>query len=490
MTGSPGPTGPPRSTGSAPPTGPAPPADSGRQDGDGAQGARVAAASTATSRARPSRGLGPGFGRLWSAYTSGNLADGMALTAFPLVAAFLTTDPLLVSGLMAVRYLPWLLLGALAGAVVDRVDRVAAMRVSGAVRAGTMGVLALLLATGSANIWALYAAMFTVMTCETVYDSAARAHLPALVGRGRLDAANSRLEGGRVLAEDCAGAPAAGLLFGVAALLPIAAGGLAFLLSAVLLIGIPATARRADLPGRGGAVPEARPAGAARGPVPSADVGPDAGPGAGTPRRGLVRAVAADTAVGFRFILGDRVQAGLAVYGTGCSIGFQTASAVLVLYAQQILGVPAHLYGFFLASAALGALAGALAAAPLGRRIPKAVLISGGFALVGAAVAGMGLVASAAAAAVLWALMGFANSVGNVLALGVLQTITPDRLLGRVQGARRTLGWGLAPVGALLGGLLGRIDLALPLVVGGSLVMAMPLLFSWAIVGAVRRAGL
>jgi hypothetical protein len=44
-------------------------------------------------------------------------------------------------------------------------------------------------------------------------------------------------------------------------------------------------------------------------------------------------------------------------------------------------------------------------------------------------------------------------------------------MLGRVNGATRTLVWGLAPCGALLGGLVSRVDLRLPLVVGGGLAL-------------------
>ena len=52
-----------------------------------------------------------------------NLGDGIAKTAFPLLAATVTRDPLLIAGLSAAQFLPWLLFGLLAGAMLDRVDR-------------------------------------------------------------------------------------------------------------------------------------------------------------------------------------------------------------------------------------------------------------------------------------------------------------------------------------------------------------------------------
>ncbi|MGY1762121.1 MFS transporter [Geodermatophilus sp. SYSU D00779] len=53
----------------------------------------------------------------------GNLGDGIALAAGPLLVAGQTQDPLLVAlGALAQR-LPWLLLGLQAGVLADRVDR-------------------------------------------------------------------------------------------------------------------------------------------------------------------------------------------------------------------------------------------------------------------------------------------------------------------------------------------------------------------------------
>ncbi|MEP6482281.1 MAG: hypothetical protein ABJA94_09770, partial [Rhodoglobus sp.] len=45
----------------------------------------------------------------------------------------------------------------------------------------------------------------------------------------------------------------------------------------------------------------------------------------------------------------------------------------------------------------------------------------------------------------------------------------PGRLLGRVHGTWRTLLWGTMPIGSLIGGLIARVDLALPFIIGGGL---------------------
>ncbi|GAA1073112.1 MFS transporter [Nocardiopsis composta] len=405
-------------------------------------------------RAGGALGAGAPFARFWAAATAANLADGIAFTALPLVAAALTTDPLAVSGLAAARYLPWLLLGAAAGALVDRIR---AMQAAGVVRSAVIIGLAALAAAGAASMWALYAVMFTVMACETVYDTAARAVLPGLVARDRLESANGRLESGRLVTEDFGGAPLAGLLFGVAAALPLAVNGLGYLLAVVLLAGLPATARRAPA---------------------------DPAAGAAAPRT----AFRADVVEGLRFLFGDPLQRALLLLSLGVGVGVEAAFPVLVLLAQERLGVPVQLYGFFVAASAAGALAGAAGAPLLTRFLPRAALVSGCFATAGAALAGLGLASSAWLGAAAWALCGAAFTCGNILIGSAVQLITPNRLLGRASGTRRMVTWGLSPLGALAGGLLGRIDLGLPFVAAGILVAGVAAAGVPTVAEAVRRA--
>jgi MFS family permease len=67
--------------------------------------------------------LGPDFTKLWLAQGVSNLGDGVYVTALPLLAATLTRKPLPVSAVVFAEWLPWLLFGLLAGALLDRWDR-------------------------------------------------------------------------------------------------------------------------------------------------------------------------------------------------------------------------------------------------------------------------------------------------------------------------------------------------------------------------------
>ena len=134
------------------------------------------------------KGLGARFWRLYASSATSNLADGIGRTALPLLAASYTRDPVLVAGLTTFTFLPWLLFALVSGALVDRMDRRYAMSAANAVRALSLGTLALLSALAAGSITVLYVVAFVLGTAETVYDSATRAladELKAVIDRYR-----------------------------------------------------------------------------------------------------------------------------------------------------------------------------------------------------------------------------------------------------------------------------------------------------------------
>ena len=161
-------------------------------------------------------GLGPRFWRMYASSATSNLADGIGRTVLPLLAASYTRDPVLVAGLTTFAFLPWLLFALPSGALVDRVDRRHAMSAANAVRALSLGGLAVLTALHAGSVAALYAVAFLLGMAETVYDSATRALLPQVVARRDLDRANSLLTVEETLGQQFLGAPVGSALFAVA----------------------------------------------------------------------------------------------------------------------------------------------------------------------------------------------------------------------------------------------------------------------------------
>jgi MFS family permease len=62
---------------------------------------------------------------------------------------------------------------------------------------------------------------------------------------------------------------------------------------------------------------------------------------------------------------------------------------------------------------------------------------------------------------------GFAIAQWNILLMATYQTVIPNELYGRIHGTRRTLVWGMMPIGSLIGGVLAHFSLRLPMYVGG-----------------------
>jgi MFS family permease len=132
-----------------------------------------------TRRGRP----GPDFVKLWLAQGVSNLGDGVYLTALPLLVATPTRDPLPVSAVMFAEWLPWLLFGLLAGALLDRWERRRVMWMVDAARLVVVGSFAAAVLAGWASIPLLMATGFLLGTGQTLVDTASQALIPALVSR-------------------------------------------------------------------------------------------------------------------------------------------------------------------------------------------------------------------------------------------------------------------------------------------------------------------
>ncbi|RZQ62200.1 MFS transporter [Amycolatopsis suaedae] len=357
---------------------------------------------------------------LLSASSLSNLGDGIGKVAFPLLAASLTRDPVLIAGLAATQFLPWLLCSMLVGALVDRVDRRRAMLLANLARAVVVGLMALLVYTGGATIWLVYVAALLIGAAETVADSAANVLVPAVVdGPRRLEAANSKLQAVEIAGQTFIGGPLGSATFAVFAAFPFLLNSAGFALAAALLLGL-----------SGGYRPR---------------------------RQAEHRRLRTDLADGVRWLLGDRLMLRLVAVAGAVAFVSELAQAQLVLYALEELGLSEAGFGVFALAGGVGGLAGAALAPRLIRAAGRFPLLLTGLLGAGAGFTGMGLTTQPVLSAVLFGLFAAAVVVVNVVLATVRHTLIPDELLGRVFGAWRTIVWGAIPVGALCGGLLTKL---------------------------------
>ncbi len=194
------------------------------------------------------------YWRFWTAAALSNLGDGMRLAALPLAAVSVTTEPIAVTTVAALAFLPWVLAGPVAGVVVDRVDRRKLMILGQIARGVVVFGLALVIAGGQLSLPGLYAAAFLLGLGEVFVDTASQAAIPMLApaGPGGLEAANGRLIAAETVLNEVVGAPVGAFLFAVGAAIPFFGDAASFLLGVVLLsmVRTPLQSVREDAPAR------------------------------------------------------------------------------------------------------------------------------------------------------------------------------------------------------------------------------------------------
>ncbi|CAN5696590.1 MFS transporter [soil metagenome] len=363
------------------------------------------------------------FQRLLTAQAISNVGDGVTLVAMPLLATHYTREPVLVAGAAVAQGLPWLFFSLHAGVVVDRLDRRQLMIAADTLRFVVLFLFGIVVLTDFGGIALLYIVAFILSTAETVYGSAAQSIIPQVVGGDdkALDTANGRIEATAVSGQEFIGPALGGLLFAAALSMPFLLDSLTFAASALLLL---------RMQGRFSA-------------VPSSTI-------AASPRRSILREITE----GIRWIRRDPV-----LLLTTALIGFASffhgsVWALLVLFARDILLVSPAVFGLLWGIGAAGDLLGSLATGRLRRLLGAGRAITAAVAFTGVGYLIIGLSSNVVLFSVGLAVSGFSMVTGSIVLVSLRQRLTPDRLLGRVSSAIRLSIRGLAPLGALFGGLV------------------------------------
>ena len=376
--------------------------------------------------------LGWRFARLCAASTTSALGSGLATIAAPLYVASRTGNPLIVSGVTGMSWLPWLLFALPGGVLVDRVDRRRLMVVIDWARVAAMGVLATSVVAGYGSIALLYVVAFVVNAGEVVFRSASQAMIPAVVPRARLERANGWLVGGSTLTEGVLAGPLAGFLFAVAASIPFFVNAGTYVASAVL-IGLVAGTYRAS---------------------PRAAAPEGAEEGAASAGEGGARSIRAEIAEGYRWLMRQRMLRTMAILIGLMNLTLVAATAVLVLLAKERLHLGSVGYGLLFTCMAVGSILGSVIGDRLIRRVTATWTIRIGLLIE----AGMHLTLATSRDAYFtgFALFAFGvhSALWTIVGGSLRQRLTPPEMLGRVGSTTLFIASGGNCAGALLGGLI------------------------------------
>ena len=357
------------------------------------------------------------FRTIFAASTVSHLGSGVSAVAFPWFASLLTRDPWLIGFVAMAPQLPWLLFALPFGVLTDRLDHRRTIVASDGVRAGLtllVAGLALVVLAGTPAVLSLALIAFLLGTAEVLRDNTAQTLLPSIIDKNHLEAANAAMWSANEVVGRFMAPPLAGVLISLGIALAFGFDA-AMLATAALLIGRLTMLRAAarSVQGFWPALQE-----------------------------------------GVRWLWAHGQLRRLAMVLGAYNFLSSMIWSVMVLYAQDILGLNAVGYGALLSALAAGGLGGSLAAPWIIRRVGPSrglQLSISGFVLASGVlifttnpwVAGVALMTEAAA-----------SMVWNIITVSYRQRHIPPELLGRVNAAYRFVGSGTLPLGSLAGGAL------------------------------------
>ncbi|MEX1170372.1 MAG: MFS transporter, partial [Chloroflexota bacterium] len=379
--------------------------------------------------------LNGSFSALWAGQFISLLGDRLHQLALVAVVWISTESEFATGMVFFAATLPNLLLGPIAGTLVDRWDRKEVLIVSDILRAAIVLLLPL---AAMANVLLVYPLIFMVTTVSLFFRPARVAILPRIVDERDLLPANSALWVGETLA-DVIGYPLAGIFvvaLGSAVPLAFWVDSATYVISALLLTAIIV---RAITPAEARAESEGRAAAA---------------------REGRFRFVG-ELKAGLRFLrsearlLANTIQAAIGQVTVGVGIALTPAYARSVAAADEI-GWEA-VYGFLETGIGVGNLTGGFIIGLIGARFGRGRLVILGYAGFGLLLTLLALTDNLGLAIGLAIGQGVANMVFVIPSQTLFQELTPPNLMGRVISFRFALVFGAMTVAMGMGALLGEL---------------------------------
>jgi MFS family permease len=151
-------------------------------------------------------------------------------------------------------------------------------------------------------------------------------------------------------------------------------------------------------------------------------------------------------------------------------------SSTVVLFLTEELAVEPVWFGFVFVVPAIGAILGSITAPKVSERFGRTTVMA--YSMIAFCLAAV--MTGFSPNVVFFALVGLFMSITvtwwNVLLMSTYHQIIPNELFGRIHGTRRTLVWGLMPIGSLLGGFIASFGLRMPYFIAGGVALLIAVL--------------
>ena len=368
----------------------------------------------------------PGFVKLWIGQTVSAVGSQMTGLAIPVIAVtFLNASELEMGLLSAADTSAFLVVGLLAGALVDRWVKRKVMIVADLVRMFATALVPILWIYGVLNIYQLMIIGALISVASVFFDVSYQSYIPILLRSEYIGLANSRLETTSQISGIASPGIVGQILTIIKAPLLLIADAVTFLVSAISLWFI-----------KDNEIPKPK-----------------------TDRRPINKEIAE----GLSFVWNQRLIRAISFTTSTSNLLGTIVGTMFALYffREEFLSLNAAAFGFLMTFGSVGGLLGAVST-------PKLIKIFGEGPLIVLSSFVMGL--SQLLVPLSWYLprefalpalivnttiTSFTVLAYNITQVTARQRICPEHLLGRMNASIRFMVWGSMPIGALISGVLG-----------------------------------
>jgi MFS family permease len=336
----------------------------------------------------------PGYRPLWLAQLISSFGDTLHYVALVVLVFQLTGRGVAVAGLVAAEVVPVLLLGPVAGVLIDRLDRKAVL-----IGADLLRALLALSLVQPLGIWHPYLVAAGLVAGSAFFTPTVQAVIPAITTEEQRLAANSVAWSTGRLVQIVGAAVAGGLIGLVGTEAAFALNAATFLASALFLV-------RLMIPPHAGQLPS------------------------GT-KHGL-RAYLRDARAGLAFARSDYLVSRLMAVQALASFAVGATSAMLVVLADRHLGLTPAGFSWLIGAIGLGALVGPLIPNTLAHDYRDARWLFVPYVIRGVGDVLLALVTPLPLALAIMVIYGLNTSTGMVVFASTIQGAVPDAVRGRV----------------------------------------------------------